>query len=325
MPPLVSIVIPSHNRAGPIVRALESVRAQTYRPVEIVVVDDGSTDRTADAVDAFGRTLDAGVSLRVLRQVRAGAAAARNRGMGELRGAYLKFLDSDDELESDALERQTFRLARSAAGICYGDWLDCGRGRRGHRDRRRSMGGCDDALACMLRLGWWCPDFCYLYRAEAVEAVRWDETLPAGQDLDFNLRAVESGAVVEYDGTLVGRYVHHRGPRVSAIGLMAWIVVCSRILGNARERLERSGLLTAARRAALAESLWLLASSAATRSRRVFERTIASALGVSADFVPRRWHHRLAIGAFGYERGARALDLARSLVRPAWTRGRRWR
>jgi glycosyltransferase involved in cell wall biosynthesis len=88
--PRISVVIPTYNRASLLVRAVESALCQTVRPVEILIVDDGSTDRTPAVVAQFGD------SIRYLRQGNAGASVARNRGVTAAGGEWIAFLDSDD-------------------------------------------------------------------------------------------------------------------------------------------------------------------------------------------------------------------------------------
>jgi glycosyltransferase involved in cell wall biosynthesis len=119
--PLVSIVIPAYNAEVWVDRALDSVMAQTYRDVEVIVVDDGSSDNTAAVV---GRRC--GPKVRLIRQKNAGASAARNRGIAEARGAYIGFLDADDELTPNmaaslvgALE--AYPLAGAASGAMIMD------------------------------------------------------------------------------------------------------------------------------------------------------------------------------------------------------------
>src|SRR5512143_3730544 len=88
--PLVSVVMPVYNGARYLRQALESALAQTYRPLEIVVVDDGSTDETPAILAEFG------TRIRALRQPNSGSAAARNAALDAARGELIAFLDADD-------------------------------------------------------------------------------------------------------------------------------------------------------------------------------------------------------------------------------------
>ena len=99
--PLVSVIVPTHNRADLLERALRSVEMQDYGRLEVVVVDDASTDETPAVVERFTASLGArGVPVRSLRlEVNSGPAAARNRGVAAAEGSLLTFLDSDDMME----------------------------------------------------------------------------------------------------------------------------------------------------------------------------------------------------------------------------------
>ena len=97
--PLVSVIVPTYNRAPIIGQALESIFAQTYTNIEVIVIDDGSTDGTAEIVQSF-----AGV--RYHFQSNHGAASARNTGLQLAQGNFIAFLDSDDSWESNKLLQQ---------------------------------------------------------------------------------------------------------------------------------------------------------------------------------------------------------------------------
>ena len=104
---LFSVIIPTYNRESFIAEALDSVKLQTYRPIEIIVVDDGSTDNTAEVIENWiGQNGEEGaLSLHYFFQANAGVSAARNRGIQEIRGAYVQFFDSDDRMHPERLTK----------------------------------------------------------------------------------------------------------------------------------------------------------------------------------------------------------------------------
>lgn len=98
-PSLITAIIPVYNGERYLAEAIESVSAQTYRPIEIVVVDDGSTDQSAEVAQRFN-------SVRYCRQLHGGIGSARNRGVALARGEAFAFLDADDLWEKDKLRLQ---------------------------------------------------------------------------------------------------------------------------------------------------------------------------------------------------------------------------
>ena len=119
--PLVSVVIPAHNRADLLGQTLDSVRAQTLRDWECVVADDGSADDTPRVIADYAARDE---RFRAVAGRFGSASAARNRGAAAATGTYLSFLDSDDLMEPDKLAWQTAALeADAAATIVYGDTL----------------------------------------------------------------------------------------------------------------------------------------------------------------------------------------------------------
>ncbi len=121
---MVSVIIPTFNRVHVLESALDSVLAQTYSPIEIIVVDDGSTDRTQELLAGYGD------KIKVFTQTNQGVSAARNLGIRHSKGAFIALLDSDDAWTPDKISRQmTFFSDNPEALICQTEeiWIRNGR------------------------------------------------------------------------------------------------------------------------------------------------------------------------------------------------------
>jgi teichuronic acid biosynthesis glycosyltransferase TuaG len=112
--PAVSIIIPAYNAEAFLARAIGSVEAQSFRDFEIVLIDDGSTDRTADIARGFG-------SVRYVLGSHGGEAVARNRGLEEARSELVAFVDADDEWLPDKLARQIAFMQKLGSSFSYTD------------------------------------------------------------------------------------------------------------------------------------------------------------------------------------------------------------
>lgn len=110
--PLVSVIIPTYNRGSIIGRTIDNVFEQTYRNIEVIVVDDGSTDGTASVLDRYGNRI------RVRTQQNSGPAVARNHGVRAARGDIIAFQDSDDLWKPTKIERQVRLLEKDRSVPC---------------------------------------------------------------------------------------------------------------------------------------------------------------------------------------------------------------
>jgi glycosyltransferase involved in cell wall biosynthesis len=122
--PLISVVIPTYNRALQTIAAIESVLAQTYPNFEIIVVDDGSTDGSGEAIQRFISQRTNGChQILFFSQPNQGASIARNMGISKARGEYIAFLDSDDIWLHEKLEwqMQALEQLKNECGVCVTD------------------------------------------------------------------------------------------------------------------------------------------------------------------------------------------------------------
>ncbi|HEX6097605.1 MAG TPA: glycosyltransferase family 2 protein [Thermoanaerobaculia bacterium] len=194
---LVSTVIPVFNRAAMLREAVESVLAQTHRPIEILIVDDGSTDDTPAVADELARE-HAGV-VRAFHQANGGAGLARERARGEIRGSFVQHLDSDDLLLPRKFELQVAALnVQPQCGAAYG-WT-----RFRHRDGRaeeqpwkRSGERIETMFPAMLAERWWDTPT-PLYRASLIrEAGPWTD-LRVEEDWEYDCRIAARSVRLAY-------------------------------------------------------------------------------------------------------------------------------
>jgi glycosyltransferase involved in cell wall biosynthesis len=180
--PLVSVIIPTFNRAAVLPRAVMSALAQSFRDFELIVVDDGSKDSTREILAAFeGR-------LTVIPKRHGGVSSARNLGISRSKGNLIAFLDSDDEWLPDKLCRQVALFKPSnPLFVCHTDeiWQRDGRTVPQHAQHRKQGGRFfERALErCLIS-----PSSVVLSRLLLDEVGWFDEDLPAAEDYDLWLR-----------------------------------------------------------------------------------------------------------------------------------------
>ncbi len=202
--PLVSAIIPTYDRAEMLMEAIDSVRTQTYAPVEVIVVDDGSTDGTA-------QRLRAARDVRLLRIDHTGRpGAARNAGAAIAAGEYLAFLDSDDLWLPDKLDVQMALLLRGGdrppVVHCRELWVRNGRtvSQSGQRHRRAGRIFADSARRCVIG-----PSTVVMRRAVMEEAGGFREDLEIAEDYELWLRVTARYPVAYCDRPLVIKRAGH--------------------------------------------------------------------------------------------------------------------
>lgn len=289
---LVSVIVPTHNRAQLLIGALDSVWAQTYRPIELIVVDDGSTDKTRTAVEAWqsAHSGDDRFTLEYVPQENRGPAAARNRGLALARGEYVQFLDSDDRLHPEKLAAQACVLHGAPqvdAVVARVAFLDA-MGRNGWISEIPGGKG-DEELAFFL-----CrndvPIHAPLHRRQlVVQSGGFDESLLHSEDVDLHFRLALAGARFGFMSEVLA-WILHRADRARV----------SRRLSAAGPDFERDfylrilacgvgqGTATPALRQALAERLVLIARRYYGSLRpRTARACLETATTICPQFLPR--------------------------------------
>ncbi len=273
----VSVLIPTHNRAHTLGRALDSVLAQTLPAAEIIVVDDGSADGTADLL---ARRYPA---VRCLRQSNHGVSHARNRAIEAAGGEWLALLDSDDAWLPGKLARQGAALHDDPGKrLCHSDEIWVRNGRRVNPGARHAKAGGWIFRDC-LPLCAISPSSALIHRSVFDAVGSFDETLPACEDYDLWLRIAARYPVLLVDEPLVVKHGGH------ADQLSRTVRGLDRYRIRALQKILESGALGPAdRRAALEvllEKTAIFAAGAAKRGRvdeaRRYEARAARHLAVA--------------------------------------------
>lgn len=196
---MVSVIIPTYNRAQSIAKSIDSVLMQTYRDLEVIVVDDGSADDTEKVIRQIHDP-----RLIYIRQENAGACAARNNGMKHARGEFIAFQDSDDIWYGDKLEKQMAVAKKSGADVvfCKMQQID----QEGNVSIIPSKNFTEGIV----------KDFSYisgigtqalLISRKAADRIAFDEKMVRFQDLEWFLRACKVFSVYCIDEPLVDYFI----------------------------------------------------------------------------------------------------------------------
>ena len=199
----ISVIIPTHNRAHTISRALDSVFAQSRKPLEVIVVDDGSVDNTRALIETdYPQCI-------YISQSNSGVSQARNTGIEQARGEWLALLDSDDAWLPDKLQMQIESLRRTPnLRLCHTEEIWIRNGIRVNQMRKHKKYGGYIFHHC-LPLCAISPSAALLHRSLFDEFGLFDPDLPACEDYDMWLRICAREAVDFVDIPLVIKYGGH--------------------------------------------------------------------------------------------------------------------
>lgn len=231
----ISTIIPTYNRRELLVRAIESVMAQTRVVDEIIVIDDGSSDGTeAELASRYGERI------QYVRQDNAGVSAARNRGLALARGRYLALLDSDDVWHPDKIRQQFEWLeARPDYGmvLCDVEMIDDVHGTSRILHRRNAIPE-DGRVAAMVASDPSLVPSSIMFRREVYSDIGgFDENLPTAEDIDFHLRVALRWPIGVVEQSLVSIVHGHSGLSALPRTYDDYVHVMERALGASGDQL----------------------------------------------------------------------------------------
>jgi glycosyltransferase involved in cell wall biosynthesis len=300
----VSVLIPCFNAEKYLEATLASVHAQTHPPFEIIVVDDGSTDRSRDIARADPRVI-------FHQNPGKGASAARTYAYEQSRGEFLQFLDADDLLTPTAIETRVRALEEASGDVAVSDWERLREEQGAWRPTRRERGALPDPAAApdvQVLEGFWAPPAAILYRRRICDRIgAWSGTLPVIQDARYLLDAARLGARFVHVPSVGARYRQHQtGSLSSRDQVRFW----EDVLRNATEiegLWTADGGLDGARRSALTRVYDDCVRLGFTRDRALFEAGQAALERVESLPVTRFARSAVLLSRMVGYRPARAL------------------
>ena len=208
VPPLVSVIIPTYNRQERLFQALQSVLDQTYLHLEVIVVDDGSTDATPEYLQSFEAAYTGTRKMLFIRQENGGAPFARNNGLKHANGEYVVFFDSDDIMLPDRITLQINALEHSKADACVCGFYFNEIGGRTYLPPLLN----GNALELNITRSLWGSTQAWMYKRKLVnEIAGYDEKLICKQDLDLTFRYLQRFPKVVSIPVPLSIFVAHSG------------------------------------------------------------------------------------------------------------------
>lgn len=208
--PLISVVIPTHNRAPILKKAIDSVLLQTERDLELIIVDDASTDETSELLNEF---VKADARIKVIKnKVALGGGGARNAGIFASKGQWVAFLDDDDEWFKEKLSLQLEKINLSPSAVA----CSCDYEHHYLFGLKKNFVLPDKITLNELYYGNYLggASMCFCSRNVLISIHGFDTKLKSGQDWDLWVRLRAQGQVVVCNKPLV-RYMDHSGFRIS--------------------------------------------------------------------------------------------------------------
>ncbi len=208
---LVSIIIPIYNREDFIHNTLKSVQGSDYRPLELVLIDDGSVDASFDMIQQYKEDHEASnFKIIVERQMNQGAPAARNLGYKLSTGRFIQFLDSDDEIKPDKFSLQVSELVSKEAdfALCDFEMKYIPSNERIYFTNKNKL---SKVLETHGSFGCGSP----LLKRNLADKIIWNEKLPRNQDVDYFQRAALLADKIVYIPQALYTYVRHDQERIS--------------------------------------------------------------------------------------------------------------
>jgi len=275
--PLVSIIIPNYNKAPYIREAIESALNQTYKNIEVIVVDDGSTDQSREIIKSFGK------KIKAYFLPHKNANVARNFGFKKSKGEYIQFLDSDDIILPEKIEKQVEALEKTGAdmALCYWEYYPATHSekislRLPNRFKNREL------FQWLLKSHRnWYACMTPLYRRKLLgNKIKWDESLLLDTDFQFRVALEEPQVAVIKETLCTYRLVELESKRCPE-----YVILFAKDTLKAYKKLVPY-LKNSVEKCLLARRFYKVARTIYDFEPEVYEEATRIALSLCPDFEP---------------------------------------
>ncbi|SEL80416.1 glycosyltransferase family 2 protein [Parapedobacter koreensis] len=207
---MVSVIIPCYNCELFLERAVNSVLAQTHKNIEIILVDNRSTDSSFSLMKKLQEAHP--TKIRICQETKKGAPATRNRGLYEAKGEWIQFLDADDEILSNKIEGQLNLITNDDISLIIGGYIKINNNRGSNVEITRNKYTDEWMNLIDSKLGITSANL--FKRKVLLDAGGWDESLSSSQEYELMFRLLKIGCKVAYDNGL-NTYIYKRNYSIS--------------------------------------------------------------------------------------------------------------
>jgi len=200
----ISVILPTYNRKHTLQRSIGSILNQTYRPSEIIIIDDGSSDGSSELIESDYP------NIRLIKQSNSGVSSARNKGIKNSKGQWIALMDSDDEWLPDKLEKQVQALKEYSEYLfCHTNEIWIRRGVRVNQGKKHQKYGgyIFDKCLDICRIS---PSSSLFHKSILEDAGLFDESLRVCEDYDLWLRITAKYPILFLDELLIKKYGGHK-------------------------------------------------------------------------------------------------------------------
>jgi glycosyltransferase involved in cell wall biosynthesis len=306
--PKVSVIIPAYNAQSTIGKTIESVFDQSYSNLEIIVINDGSTDQTPEILKKYGD------KITLVSTENKGVSHARNLGIKYASGDYIQYLDSDDLLMPHKIKWQVSHLLANDADVAYGNWEsfieESGQIVIKETITKRLKGD----IEVEIFTDFWCPPAVLLYAKKITDKLHWNIKLPVIQDARYLLDSALAKGKFVYVPEIMARYRTAQETSLSQKSEKAFVMDC---FTNAKEVYEIwSSNLTSQKKRAIISVLRYIVNRLGILAPSFAKEAIELILKIEPNYAPpQKGVLRSLSLLIGYKNAEKIASLKRRFVK----------